>query len=328
MSGKEAAGILLLIGGAAAITGYGLYSYKKPSSAPSPSSASGLALTVSGPSTVTQGNTHTYNVMVNNNNSPVGNASVTIYANSRTTTATTDSDGIATFNIAFSTVGTATMYAEYDNVKSNTLHITVKKPASTCSGNSSCPSGENCINGQCTPLEATDISIPVSATISGYMEMIAKELDLIPQHNTYKYLTSYSTSCPSSDPTKNTSITTSPITISGKVLSGTMGINKAPLEVNVSGGNEWTGSNGMAGICHTVITTQTQTDSNGNFSIKVSLLAKVTTPPNLNNGVNHSPSSMNFPVYTIKVSSMGLTKDIVVSVNMQDYSIICDYYKV
>ena len=328
MSGKEAAGILLLIGGAAAITGYGLYSYKKPSSAPSPSSASGLALTVSGPSTVTQGNTHTYNVMVNNNNSPVGNASVTIYANSRTTTATTDSDGIATFNIAFSTVGTATTYAEYDNVKSNTLHITVKKPASTCSGNSSCPSGENCINGQCTPLEATDISIPVSATISGYMEMIAKELDLIPQHNTYKYLTSYSTSCPSSDPTKNTSITTSPITISGKVLSGTMGINKAPLEVNVSGGNEWTGSNGMAGICHTVITTQTQTDSNGNFSIKVSLLAQVITPPNLNNGVNHSPSSMNFPVYTIKVSSMGLTKDIVVSVNMQDYSIICDYYKV
>ena len=164
------------------------------------------------------------------------------------------------------------------------------------------------VEGQISPLVSKLNSI--QSSISGLPSSLSSDLSSI-----------------SSDPTKNTSITTSPITISGRVLSGTMGINKAPLEINVSGGSEWTGSNGMAGICHTVITSPLQTDTNGNFSIKVQLLAQVTTPPNLFNGVNHSPSSMNFPVYTLKISSMGLSKDIVVSVNLQDYSIICDYYK-
>ena len=316
--------IALLLGGAAVAGGIGYYEYtKKPSSTPSPS-VSSQALTLSGKTNVQVGNSYSYSVSAVLNGKPVADEGISIFIDGSESTVKTDSNGIADFSVKFSTAGNKTIYAEYSGIKSNSLDITASTspPPSACSGNSSCPAESDCIDGQCTPLNATSISIPATVDISAYLEAIWRVYDVFfKEKNFYQFQSSYNKSCP-----KNyigNSSASIEVDVKGTVLDGTLGINQAPLDISVSGPSSWTGPESMYGSCSLKADYPANADSNGNFEIKLTLTLDIESGPTHS---EFSPSSIVMDPFTVEISSMGIQSQITVVPNLLAYGILCYYY--
>ena len=314
---------LLIGGGAAATIGIGYYEYTKKPPSTSPA-VSQQALTLSGSTNVQTGETYKYSVSAVMGGKPVADEDISIYIDGVESTVKTDGNGIADFSVKFSTSGNKTIYAEYNGIKSNTLDITASTapPPSTCSGNSSCPAGSNCIGGQCTPLDATSISVPSEVSISGYLEAVYRIYDVFsPEKNFYQFQSSYNKSCPKNY--AHNSSASIEVDVEGTVLSGSAGINQAPIDVSVSGPSSWTGPYSMYGSCKLTADYPANADSNGNFTIKLILTLDISGAPSRG---SFSPEAISIEPFAVKVSSMGISQNFTVVPNLLAYELECYYY--
>ena len=300
-------------------------------------SSSAYTLKLSGPTSVNVNSSATYVATLDENGSPFASADITLYLESQAYgTKQTNSSGQASFTLNFASNGTAVLYATYTEksgtvLESNKITITAGTSSSgQCTSNSGCSAESNCINGVCTPLEATDISIDTSVDITGYLEAIKQSYDAIPKPNKYLAQSGFITACPSSI-VGNSGLMVFAVKITGKVLSGDVGINKAPITIDsVTGGSAWSGPRSSSG---TVALDVSYGDANsaGVFTLGLQLEMRVTTAPDMPTcpngvGVIFPPESVDVPIFTVKISSMGLTKDVIVSPNILMYGLCCEYY--
>lgn len=332
------AGIIAALG----ITGVAAYgiSTKKPTTTTTtktttPPPPDQYTLTLSGPTSINLSNTSSavYTALLEFGGAAVEDKEITLYLeNSKYGTQTTNSSGKALFTLDFASAGTAVLYAMFgNNIKSNTLTVKVSSSSSSssqCTGNSGCPAESNCINGVCTPLEATDISMPATATITGYIQYDYQSYDLVPKPSKAFTRSSYIPQCAATI-TANNGLLVFIIKVNGKVLSGTAGINKAPITISsVSGGSAWSGPYKSSGTVALDVS-YGDADSNGNFTLTLELEMRISVGPQVSSlpvsGIVFSPEAVDVPVYTVKVESMGLTKDIIISPNILMYAMHCLY---
>uniref|UniRef100_UPI0026329CC1 hypothetical protein n=1 Tax=Ferrimicrobium sp. TaxID=2926050 RepID=UPI0026329CC1 len=247
---------------------------------------SDFTLKLSGPTSVTvNADNLTYTVLVEKNGSPYQyTAEVSLYINGKLyQTSPSDDSGYVYFGPTFSNAGTYKLYALYNNVESNELTVTATSstsppPSGQCSGNSGCPAESNCINGVCTPLEATDISMPDTATITGYIQYDYQSYDLVPKTSKAFTRSSYIPQCAASIDA-NSGLLVFRIGVNGKVLSGTAGINQAPITISsVSGGSAWSGPYKSSGTVALDVS-YGDADSNGNFTLILELEMRISVGP-------------------------------------------------
>ena len=106
-------------------------------------------------------------------------------------------------------------------------------------------------------------------------------------------------------------------------LSGSAGINQAPIDVSVSGPSSWTGPDSMYGSCKLTADYPANADSNGNFTIKLILTLDISGVPSRG---SFSPEAISMDPFAVKVSSMGISQNFTVVPNLLAYEIECDYY--
>lgn len=316
-------------------------------------------LTLSGPNSGIVGNTLKFNASITNSLRLPVSAQISFYINGNKINTESADLGTAEFITSFENAGTYSIYAIATNistigglnpigriadilpdsetsgtsnlsVKSNTITVVISSQTTspTCSSNSNCPAGSNCINGQCTPLDATAISLPATVSISGYVMTVFGDNDVFYNFTTYESTGSYNPFCPVKTPPSTSKITFFK-TITGKVLSGTAGINKASVNITVSKSKLWTGPYNSSGTA-TLDIEYGDADSNGVFTIQMTLTLEVLTNPsysplNLDNSVQFTPQSMDIPIFTLTVESMGITAEVVVSPNIEMYGMRCYY---
>jgi hypothetical protein len=297
-------------------------------------SSTTFTLKLSGPTNVTTGSSATYVATLDENGSPFASADVTLYLESQSYgTKQTNSSGQASFTLNFASAGTAVLYTTYTEksgtvIQSNQITVTTGTSSSgQCTNNAGCSAESNCINGVCTPLEATDISIASSVDITGYLEVIFQSYDLVPKANKYLAQSGFVTACPSSI-VGNSGLMVFSVKVTGKVLSGTVGINQAPITIDsVTGGSAWSGPHSSSGTVALDVS-YGSANSSGVFTLDLQLEMRVSVAPNVSlpiSGVVFNPESVDVPIFTVKISSMGLTKEVIVSPNILMYALHCLY---
>jgi hypothetical protein len=215
-------------------------------------------------------------------------------------------------------------------IKSPTLTVDVAPAPTTCSGNCNCPAGQNCVDGQCTPVEITDINVPATASYTGYLNGVGRIHDLITYEKPIWNFNNSEITCNDINGSETGSYSASKtISVSGQVLSGTAGVNKAPLSITYSGPTSFVIINQSAS-CDLKISYPDNTDCNGNFTVDITLnLTGLPTSSEINNYVGLSPHknfNLDISPYTITITSKGVSADIIVSIDTVVNLIWCEEF--
>ncbi len=308
MSDASTAAIIVAIAGGAGAGAY-LLTRKKVTT---PTPTSNYTVTITGPASVTVNTTNTYTVTVLLNGTSVTGASVTLNGE----TSTTGTNGSATFQVTFPSVGTVTLTAQSEGVTA-TLSVTVTAAAPTCTDCSGCPSGYNCVNGQCVQLIPSSINIPATVTApTGYIEwmyMLNLTLPLPVKTTALAILKSPTKFCSLVSLPSSPTTYTLEITVSGTVQDADgHGVNGIEVSGSITGGGGWVVHTGSGDTFQGTATPSltggnTTTDCSGNFSFTVSVAIEVEfSKPLLSGNENTQWYNMGLSPMTLSVSSGNL----------------------
>jgi hypothetical protein len=213
-------------------------------------------------------------------------------------------------------------------IKSPTLTLDVAPQPTTCSGNCNCPAGQNCVDGQCTPVEITDINVPATASYTGYLNGAGRIYNLITYEKPIWNFNNSEITCSDingSDVGSYSAYKT--ISVNGQVLSGTAGVNKAPLSITYSGPTNFVIINQSAS-CDLKISYPDNTDCNGNFTVDITLnLTGLPTSGDIAGYLGlsgHKTFNLDISPYTITITSEGVSTDIIVSIDTVVSLIKCE----
>ena len=306
---------------------------------PTPPPSSNYAITLNGPTSANVNSQKTYNGTVTLNGSPVANATVSLSINNGTPqTTTTDSNGNYSFNVTFSNSGTITLNAS-SNGASATLTVSVSTSQPTCTSCSDCPSGYNCVNGQCVQLILQSINLPVDYYVpSGYAQFTLLQNFEPPypfpvsSKTTLVISTTSAKSCPSSygnaSQSNSYEITMS---INGSVIDASgRGVSGIDVSGDISGGGSWqvdTSGGTLSGTATPNLESGSiTTDCNGNFSFTIKVSITVKYAHNDFASYNTSYYNMDLQSLTLRVSSGALPSATTI-ISFDEYAAaeLCNY---
>ena len=297
-------------------------------------------LTLNGPTSVQPNTAYSYSGTLTLNGSPVSGATISISVNNGTpVTAITDSNGLFKASITFTSTGTYTVNATSNGASASlTVTSSSSAPPPTCSSCSDCPSGYNCVNGQCVQLIPASINAPVSFTVpSGFAQVTLMQNYYPPDPFPVSANTALAISpnqakfCPSSPLPGSPLKYTITVEIKGKVVDASgAGINGVSVSGSVSGGGDWivhaSGGQDFSGSSTPSLgNSPVTTDCNGNFTLTVDIGVSVTYNDN-NDGYNTGWYNMGLQPVTLQVSS-GALSSVNTIITFDEYvsAEICNY---